>query len=268
MNEEQRKIVTLEAYDWDVAPREATLTMVTPGSGIEARPVGMTTWARMQQRAQQRKQEADERDEKAKLVESRLEKLRLRLGKTSFAVFDEYVHELYHAIPGRLVRQQLPEAAMFGRYLHTIAMMDKFAANGGEDGQAAASARDDEQKACQLGDKDEEILRRVADDLQKDTQNDLIDPPSRIAPRRTDLAAGDRATPLNARPIDSGRFAGLREGIDAHVKQLRLDLGETSFEKVEKRVHAFYESDPMPRVVPVGSAATQTEAGGEAGTPR
>jgi hypothetical protein len=268
MNDAQRKIVTTEAYDWDVAPREATVKMVAPGSEIEARIRVVNTWVQMQQRMQQRRQDADERDEKAKLVASRLEKLRLRMGKTSFVLLEQHVHQLFHAIPGRLVQQQLPEAAMFARYLGTIAMMDRFAANGGEDGQAAASARDDEQRACGLSDKDEETLRRVADDLQKDTHNDLIDPPPGRAPYRTNLASRGGVATLAASPTDAARFAGLREGIEAHVEQLRLDLGETCFAKVEKRVHAFYESDPVPRVIPVDSTVTQTEAGDKAETPR
>jgi len=244
LNEDQRKIVTREAYDWDIAPREATLTLAAPGSAIEAGPLRImriTTWAQMQQLSQQRKHDADERHAKAKLVESRLEKLRLRLGEASFGLLDDHVHELFHAIPGRLVRQALPEAAMFARYLHTIAMMDKFAANGGEDGTAAAGARDGEQKACGLSDRDEETLRRVADDLQKDTQNDLIEPRG-AAPQQTDLAA-------------------IREGIDSHFAQVKSDLGEAGFERVEKRVHALYEADPISRVVPVDSAKSPTEAG-------
>jgi hypothetical protein len=131
--------------------------------------------------------------------------------------------------------------------------MDRFAANGGEDGTAAAKARDDEQKACGLNAGEEEILRRVADDLQKDTQNDLLDPPARQL-----IANGSKThTPV----VDSARFGGLREGIDSHIAQLRSDLGEASFERVEKRVHALYESDPISRVVPVDSAKSQTEAG-------
>ena len=251
LNDDQRKIVTREAYEWDVAPREATLTLGTPGPEIEARPLRITTWAQMQQLSLQRKHDADERDEQSKLVESRLEKLRLRVGEASFGLLSDHVHQLFHAIPGRLVRQTLPEAAMFGRYLHYVAMMDKFAANGGEDGKAAASARDDEQKACGLDSSDEETLRRVADDFQKDTQNDLIDPRG-TAPRRTELAASGPTT--TARSVDSARFVGLREGIDSHIAQLRSDLGEISFDKVEKQVHVFYESDPMFRVVPIDSA--------------
>jgi hypothetical protein len=93
LNEDQRKIVTREAYDWDIAPREATLTLAAPGSAIEAGPLRImriTTWAQMQQLSQQRKHDADERDAKAKLVESRLEKLRLRLGEASFGLLDAH----------------------------------------------------------------------------------------------------------------------------------------------------------------------------------
>jgi hypothetical protein len=253
LNGDQRKIVTREAYDWDLAPLEATLTLVAPGSEVQGL-FQITTWAQIQQMSQQRKHDAEERNEQAKLVELRLEKLRLRLGEASFELLSDHVHRLFHATLGRLVRQTLPEAAMFARYLHNIAMMDRFAANGGEDGTAAAKARDDEQKACGLGASEEEILRRVADDLQKDTQNDLLDPPARVL-------AADGPKTQTPRPVDSARFGGLREGIDSHIRQLRSDLGEASFQKVEKRVHAFYESDPITRVVPLDSAKSQTEAG-------
>jgi len=241
LNKDQREIVTREAYDWDIAPREATLKLAAPGSAIEAGPMRITTWVQMRELSEQRKQDSAERSEKAKAVESRLEKLRLRLGETSFGLLDAYVHELFHAIPGRLALQPLPEWAMFARYLNSIAMMDKFAVNGGEDGTAAASARDEEQKACGLSDSDEETLRRVADDLQKDTQNDLIEPRG-TAPRQ-------------------GGSAAIREGIDSHIAQLKSDLGEASFERVAKRVHSLYESDPISRVVPLDSAKSQPDAG-------
>jgi hypothetical protein len=254
LNGDQRKIVTREAYEWDLAPLEATLTLVAPGSEVQARLFQITTWAQIQQMSQQRKHDAEERSEQAKLVELRLEKLRLRLGEASFELLSDHVYRLFHATPGRLVRQTLPEAAMFARYLHNIAMMDRFAANGGEDGTAAAKARDDEQKACGLGASEEEILQRVADDLQKDTQNDLLDAPARAL-------AADGPKTQTPRPVDSARFGGLREGTDSHIRQLRSDLREASFEKVEKRVHAFYESDPISRVLPVDSAKSQTEAG-------
>ena len=254
LNGDQRKIVTREAYEWDLAPLEATLTLVAPGSEVQARLFQITTWAQIQQMSQQRKHDAEERSEQAKLVELRLEKLRVRLGEASFELLSDHVHRLFHATPGRLVRQTLPEAAMFARYLHNIAMMDRFAANGGEDGTAAAKARDDEQKACGLSASEEEILRRVADDLQKDTQNDLLDPPARAL-------AVDGPKTQTPRPVDSARFGGLREGTDSPIRQLRSELREASFEKVEKRVHAFYESDPISRVLPVDFAKSQTEAG-------
>ena len=59
-------------------------------------------------------------------------------GKTSFRELDDYVHGLYHAIPGRLLREPLPETAMYNRYLHYIASLDKFSADDDEDGKEAA----------------------------------------------------------------------------------------------------------------------------------
>src|SRR6202521_1536260 len=148
LNGDQRKIVTREGYEWDLAPLEATLTLVVPGSEVQARLFQITTWAQIQQMSQQRKHDAEERSEQAKLVELRLEKLRLRLGEASFGLLSDHVHRLFHATPGRLVRQTLPEAAMFARYLNYIAMMDRFAANGDEDGTAGAKTRADQQSQC------------------------------------------------------------------------------------------------------------------------
>jgi hypothetical protein len=252
LNLAQRKVVTREAYEWDLAPIEKTLTRMPPGSQTEPGLFRITTWTQMQQMDQQRKHDAEERDEQAKLVDSRLEKLRSRLGEDSFELLSDRVQQLFHATLGRLVRQPLPEFAMFARYLGRVAMMDRFAANGGDDGTAAAKARDDEQKACGLSPGEEEILRRVADDLQKDTRNDLLDPPERR------MVANAPNTP---RVVDSAQFGGLRERIDSHIAQLRSDLGEASFEKIEKRVHELYESDPMSRVVPIDSAKSQSESG-------
>ena len=254
LNLAQRKVVTREAYEWDLAPIEHTLTLVPPGSQTEPGLFRITTWTQMRQMDQQRKRDAEERDEQAKLVESRLEKLRSRLGEDSFELLSDHVHRLFHATPGRLVQQRLPEFAMFARYLGRVAMMDRFAANGDDDGTAAATARDDEQKACGLSPGEEEILRRVADDLQKDTRNDLLDPPDRR------LVANGSNTQI-PRVVDSAQFGGQRERIDSHIAQLRSDLGEASFEKIEKRAHELYESDPMPRVVPIDSAKSQSESG-------
>ncbi len=252
LNLAQRKVLTREAYDWDLPPIEHASTLMPPGSQTEPGLFRITTWTQMQQMDQQRKHDTEERDEQAKLVQSRLEKLRSRLGEDSFELLSDHVHRLFHATPGRLVRQPLPESAMFARYLGRVAMMDRFAANGGDDGTAAAKARDDEQRACGLSPSEEEILRRVADDLQKDTHNDLLDPPARR------LVGNGPNTP---RVEDSAQFGGIRERIDSHIAQLRSDLGEAGFEKIEKRVHEFYESDPMPRVVPIDSAQSQFESG-------
>jgi hypothetical protein len=253
LSDDQRKIVTREAYEWDVAPQEGTLTLVTPGTVIQAQPSQINTWGQMQQLSQQRRHDAERRDEQAKLVELRLKKLRLQLGEASFGLLSDHAHRMFHAIPGRLVRLQLPETAIFGRYLHNIAMMDKFAANEGDDGAAAARAWADEQKACGLDAREEKVLQRVADDLQKNTQNGLIDLRGTASPAN--------GPTLTARPFDLTRFSGPKQEIDSHIAQLRSELGEASFGKVERRARALGESESFSRVVPVDSAKSQTEVG-------
>jgi hypothetical protein len=264
MKEEQRKVITLTARDWEPEPRESTWRVAEPGAEIGARPAEVTTWAEMQELKQQRWSDATETDERAKLVESGLEKLRLRLGATSFHMLDDYVHELYHAIPGQLVRQPLPETAMYSRYLHTIAMMDKFAANGGDDGQAAADARAEEQTACGLSDKEEEILQQVAEDLQKE----LSEHRPGTMPSGTIGGMDRSARAAVDRPAEPGFRGGRSRVIDAHIEQLRSGLGQAGFEKVENRIRVIYEFDGPPRVVPLDVPESQSKAGEPARTSR
>jgi hypothetical protein len=257
MKEEQRKIVTLTASDWEPEPREGTWRVAGPGAEMGARPGEVTTWAEMQEAMQQRWRDATETEERAKLVASGLEKLKLRLGAASFRMLDDYVHELYHAIPGRLVRQALPETAMYSRYLHTIAMMDKFAAKGGDDGQAAAEARAEEQAACGLSDKEEAILQKVAEDFQEELSE------NRPATVPSDAAGGmgRPATAAVGRPTRLGLRGERNRIIDAHIEQLRSGLGEAGFEKVENRLRVMYQFDGMLRVVPIDTPEAQGKAG-------
>jgi hypothetical protein len=249
LSAEQRKLVTREAYDWDVAPQEAILRPAATGFQGPMRPMKITTWAQYLELQQQQRQEADESDEKEKSVAARLVKLHSRLGTTAYAAFDAHVHELLHATPGRLVPWQWPESLLFVRYLSTIAMMDKFSANAGEDGIAAANARADEQRACGLTNADEEILQRVADDYQKDTPDGPI------------IATISRSE--SGRLVASAVGVNMSERIDSHVQQLRQDLGEASFEKIEKRVRALPSVDHRMRIVPKRSADWQLESSDE-----
>jgi hypothetical protein len=247
---EQRKVVTREAYDWDVVPQEVSLTPAAPGNEGPMRPPQVTSWAQYVEIQQRLKQDAEASDEKEKLVATRLVKLRSRLGTSAFAAFDAHVHELLHAIPSRPVPWQWPESFLFGRYLSTIAMMDKFSANAGQDGIAAANARADEQRACELSNADEEILRRVADDYQKDIPDGPI------------IATISRSTE-SGELVASAVGVNVRERIDSHIQQLRQDLSEASFEKIEKRVHALPLGDHRMRIVPKHSADAQPESSDE-----
>jgi hypothetical protein len=249
LSAEQRKIVTREAYDWDVVPQEAVLT---PGeSGFEGpmRPRQVTSWAQYLE-VQQKQQEADRSYEIEKLVDARLVKLRSRLGASAFAAFDAHVHELLHATPARLVPWQWPESLLFVRYLSTIATMDKFSANAGEDGTAAANARADEQRVCGLSNADEETLQRVADDYQKDIPDGPI------------MATVSRSAD-SGKLVASAVGVNMSERANSHIQQLKQDLSEASFEKIEKCVHAFPPVDHRMRIVPKLAAGTQPESSGD-----
>lgn len=245
----QRKIVTREAYEWDVTQQETVLTLSTPGLPAQMGPPRVTSWAQFLEIQQQLKQQAGESDEKEKEVAARLKKLRSRLGETAFALFEAHVFELLHATPGRMVPWQWPEGFLFARYLSTIAKMDKFAANAGEDGIAAAYARAEEQRACGLSDADEEILRRVADDYQKDTPDGPI------------VATVSRSE--SGQLVATAGGVNMAERIESHIRQLRQDLGEASFEKVEKRLRTFPLADHRTRLIPKDASDQRPESSGE-----
>lgn len=138
MSESKRVIVAMAAYDWrdkeQQSPTKAELpdTSIRVGRMVPYRMLGppLSQMQRMRQRA----------DERAAIVKSQIENLRLRLGKNSFDRLDGYVHGLYHASAGKLVVEPLPETAMCTRYLRYIASLDKYAASGGEDGQRRMTA--------------------------------------------------------------------------------------------------------------------------------
>jgi hypothetical protein len=150
---------------------------------------------------------------------------------------------------------------MYSRYLHYIASLDKFAANGGEDGKDAARARADEQEACELNDKQEGILQHVAEDFQKDISEHPPRPVSGAV-----RVAGDPATSTVGQAAVSSPFSEERKRIiESHISQLKSDPGEAGFNKIEKRAHSLYESDRPARVIPVD--AVQTEGKATTGSP-
>ena len=260
MNDDQREAVAVLAADWVETQREEMASGTLSGAPVALAAVRATTWAQAQDAMQRRQTLIERREERAKLVDARLVSLRLALGTKTFRAFDDYAHELFKAIPGQIVRQQLPETAMLMRYLHLIATMDKYASNTDADGRAAAKARADEQADSGLNDTDEGILQQLADSIPKPTTPaDVVlrhrpaatgatpetDDPGAAATRvSADVPAGVPAGVPALRPDERNRIAA------QVIEQMQSSLSKAAFEKVEARVHTLYDSEGFDRVVP------------------
>ncbi len=241
MNENQRDIVTLVADDWVQSWQDSMKMSVPSTIGVMGPPL---TWAQVQELKERRQHFDDLIDERAKVMESRLQGLRLALGKATFAGLDDYVHGLYQTIPGRQVRQPLSEDGMLARYFGYIASMDRFAAGSGEDAQAAAKARADEQNACSLSDKEESILQEEADSFQRDIR-------SHQSERTISNSPDVRSVPA-IRPRERQQIA------DSHVEHLRSSLSNAGFQKVEKRAQELYQGEGPRRTIPATAPDPQS----------
>jgi hypothetical protein len=276
MNDNQRETVWLVAADWVEVQKEAqkdaqpdsmqNLGLVRSTAGDLTAPRiagGPATWADAQEGLQRRQMLADRRDERNKVVEARRQSLSLALGKASFRALDDYAHELYNASPGKLVRQPFSEGAMYARYLHLIALMDNFAANDNTDGHAAAKARAEEQAACGLADKDELLLQHEADSIRRPLR-----PGDPISRPRAAIAARNEDTPPEV-PHDVPTEAQIsvpalrpEERLQMSsqlIDRLQSSLSKAGFAKVEKRVHALYDSEGVERVVAIDEPAPEAK---------
>jgi hypothetical protein len=233
MNENQRDVVTMVASDWVQSWRDSMQTSGPPTIAAMGAPV---TWAQVQELKERRQHVNDLIDERAKVMESRLQSLQLALGKVTFAGLDDYVHGLYQTIPGRLVRQPLSEDGMIARYFSYIASMDKFAAGSGEDAQAAAKARADEQNACGLSDKEQGVLQEEADSFQREIRSHQRE---RAIPNSGEM----RSVPA-IRPQEREQIA------DSHAEHLRSSLSNAAFQKVGKRAQELYRGEGPKRTIP------------------
>lgn len=254
LNDDQVEVVRLVAVDWVETQHASGTSLHPPNAGISPlatmRP---TTWAQAQEGLQLRQRLLDNRAERAKVVESRLQSLRLALGQAAFRALDDYAHDLYHVIPGTLVHEPMPEGLMYARYLRYIGLMDDFAARDDKGGEAAAKARADEQKACGLSDEDEEILQQEADSLRRAPRPgypiNRQHPATAAAPSMSADLPPDVPTSVPILPPeDRMRMTSQL------VERLQSSLSKAGFEKVEKRVHKLYESDEFGRVVPADEA--------------
>ncbi len=268
MNDDQREVVLLIASDWVEHQRENSqqlnplnpqpaVNAATPDSGSSPQmaPGQMAmrapeSWAQAQQMLQRRQLLLDQRNERNKVIDSRVQSMKLALGKTSFAALDDYAHQLYNAVPGRVVRQPFSENVMYSRYLRLIGLMDKFASNDDEDGRTAAKARADEQVASGLNKADEQVLQKEADALRDTTQ-------------RGRMPVGERGTSVPA-TLPVMRPAAGAGPIGLVIDRLRSNLSKAGSEALESRIHDLYDSEGVDRVVALDAPdppASQAQAG-------
>jgi hypothetical protein len=250
MNDDQVEAISVMAADWVETQREETVAGTLTGTPSPLAAVRATTWAQAQEAMQRRQTMIERREERAKLVDARIGSLKLALGTKMFRAFDDYAHELFNAIPGQMVRQQLPENAMLARYLRLIATMDKYASDKDDDGRAAAKARADEQAACGLSDTDEQVLRDMADSLST-----LRGPTVGLRARRvesSEIAATDAQEETPADQPAAVPALAPEERTRSFVSfmdRVQSNISKPGFARLEARLHVLYDSEGMNRVV-------------------
>jgi hypothetical protein len=289
MSGEERNAVTAAAYDYLHAWQEWNRKTRPPATNDPTAAVSTITsvpWdspAFLGAGAERNRHRGDERlEERDALVKAELDKIKGQTGSTGYRSLGAYVHSIYHARPGRWVREPLPEKMMILYYLRYVAAMDRSAEDSGQGDLAkSAKTRVDEQEAAVLSDQEQAILQQVADDLRqttKERQAQLIaNRPYGIAPaspRSSTTSSGttrDPRTPgsdgapvgvpaTTSVPATFGAVSPFGQRIaESFVEQLKTKIGDAGFEKIEKRAHTLYGSITTRRVVTVSEAENKTK---------
>jgi len=276
MSGEGRNAVTAAAYDyvhtWQEWNRK-TRPAPTGDPSAATSTVAHAPWdppAFPGADAERNRQKADERmEERDAMVKAELDKIRGQIGSTSYRSFDAYVHGIYHARPGRWVREPLPEKTMVLYYLRHVGAMDRSAEDASQDDWTKSTKmRVDEQAAAGLSDQEQAILQQVADDLRETSKTRqaqlMANRPHGIAPALP-MNPGTDGAPVGVPaastvPATFGPALPMgRELAEPFVAQLKTKIGEAGFEKVEKRAHALYGSIMTRRVEAVSEAEIKTK---------
>jgi hypothetical protein len=140
---------------------------------------------------------------------------------------------------------------MYDNYLRHVALLDESAASGGEARAEALKALGDEQKAAQFSDQDVKVLRETADDYdraQKEHRAKLLNAMRGFRELHASVSLG---------PVDSPE---LREEVKQirvnYMEHLKKGLGESSFLKLQSRVHAVYQYAAVQRTIPMNTPST------------
>jgi hypothetical protein len=276
MSGEERNAVTAAAYDYLHAWQEWNRKTQPPPTGDPT--AAMSTIAQLPWDrpafpgvgAERNRQRGDERlEERDALVKAELDKIRGQVVSTGYRSFDAYVHGIYHARPGRWLREPLPEKIMVLYYLRYVGAIDRSAEDDAQrDWAKSAKARVDEQEAAGLSDTEQAVLQQVADDLRETTKERQAQPmanrPHGIAPASPRTPGTDGApvgvAATTSVPATFGAVSLLGQRIaESFVEQLKTKIGEAGFAKIEKRAHALYGSITTRRVVAVSEAENKTK---------
>jgi len=289
MSGEGRNAVTVAAYDYLHAWHEwnrKTQPAATGDPTAATSTIAHLPWdppALPGADAERNRQKADERLEaRDALVKAEMDKIRGQIGLASYRSFDAYVHGIYHARPGRWVREPLPKRIMVVYYLRYVGAMDRSAEDEAQgDWAKSAKRRIDEQEAAGLSDTEQAILQQVADDLRQTTKERqaqlMANRPHGISPAGPTSGASSFGATIDSRtPGADGVPVGVAAttsvpatfGVvslpgqriaESFVVQLKAKIGEAGFEKVEKRAHTLYGSITSRRVVAVSEAESKTK---------
>jgi len=245
-NSTDQKAVTHAAYHCVTALGQfmSQLRPYEVGTQSSIKPEDL--WKPVSSHEQFQRELGDKRvDQRAAIVRKEMEQLRSQLGKTGFHDLDTYVHGLYQASPGRLVREPVPEWRMFVNYLRYIAWLGGSAGRTDVKPQETAKERADEQKTAGLNGDSESILQEVADDYLRT-----------VWKRRTELLVvkvefGTGHPTKIVAPANVVPSADMKRIGEAHMEQLKSRLDKANLKKLDARVHELYGSLTIARVVPL-----------------
>lgn len=183
-------------------------------------------------------------DERSAIVDTEIAQLQIRLGKVVFGWLDARVHDMYHTVPGRLVREPLTTNQMVANYFRYTVWLNRNLGKGDTTSEhEKAMMRADEQKAAGLNDDEEVLLLQVSDDFR---QAMLKNHSRKVLEARE--WAGTTANPTALMPVTSDEGKRITE---AHITELKSKLGEASFKRLDKRAHDLYLDVRIARVVPM-----------------
>ncbi len=213
-----------------------------------------------------------------------VQQLRVKLKAASFRKADNFVFTVYHAVPGKIVTEKVPENFTYSRFFSYIAWLNDLVQKNDPVGIKEANRRKQEMHNLGLGNGNWALLTKVAEDFRP-PHLDIVYGVTVLCPssvgrltamstsQKIDTAdhspqalAGLQTVPSScALPSEqtpsaqtaSGIEPGKRYDIDAHLAMLRTGFGQPAFKNFDRYVHKLYASDIRERYVPLTKIAAK-----------